>query len=139
MRLAGHKGNYGALGQAACKSLKNAKVLEIIEDRARQEKVLVDGIAGRIELQQFWTRVFLGEETQEVAIGKGEDRTIHNLPPAMKDRLEASKLLGKSQALFIDRKSNEFPDGIPLKGEITMDFLKGLDMAKLKGLKELFG
>ena len=59
-------------------------------------------IATREERQAFWTRVMLDS---------GE---------AMKDRLTASKLLGKSQADFLDRHEHSGPNGSPLSVEVVL-------------------
>lgn len=82
-REAGYNGSAATLSQSAIKNLANPRILEIIE--AREGEYLADKVATREERQRFWSKVMM-------------DPTI-----SMKDRLQASVLLGKSQADFIDR------------------------------------
>lgn len=71
-----------------------ARVLAIARVKAVMEALRASSedakIATAQELRQFWTAVQRGE------IPKNE-------PASMRDRIKASELLGKSQAMFLDR------------------------------------
>lgn len=74
-------------------------------DEARQKAtaeahVQAGPILGRLELQAFWTRVALGQETETVVTKDGEPIDV---PPPMSARLKATELLGRSMALFTDK------------------------------------
>ena len=58
-------------------------------------------IASVDELREFWTSVARGDE-----------------PAAMKERLKATELLGKSQGAFIDRREVSGPQGAPVVIEV---------------------
>lgn len=75
----------------------------------------MNGVATKVELQQFWTRVMEGAEgeivmrevVEEVVDEEGVRLTLvkrpHHLPPKMSDRLKASELLGKSVLAFVEK------------------------------------
>jgi len=75
--------------------LRNAKVLEAIKNRQMERKT--NTIASREEIQQFWTDVMTGLESED-----------------MKDRLKASELLAKSEGYFLERHEVMGKDGAPL-------------------------
>lgn len=79
-------------------NLEKALIKEALET-LRQETTN-SAIATREERQAFWSRVMRGEETEP-----------GDAPPAMKDRLKAAELLGKSQADFIERRDHTSSDG----------------------------
>ena len=81
-RRAGYKGTDQTLGAVGAENLKKPQIVSAIQDATKDDPL----IWGRDELQRFWT---------ELAQGQGGDET--------KDRLKASELLGKSQAVFIQR------------------------------------
>ncbi len=82
---AAKKAGYSQKTAAAIgpENLKKPKILKAIQERENKEQE--PDIATRKERQSFWTRTMRDER----------------LP--MKDRLEASRLLGKSEGDFLDR------------------------------------
>jgi phage terminase small subunit len=99
---------------------KHAHVQEAI--RGRELTKSNNRIATREERQEFWTKVYKGEESQPIVTGHREDGTaiVEDIPQPMRDRLKASELLGKSEADFIERKRIEDADGKPLKWKIEI-------------------
>lgn len=100
--------------------------------QAREEKENANGknplIADRSERQAFWTSVMKGEpqtvELAEKLDEKGKPIVDDDGKPvmveikkvaAMSHRLEAAKLLGKSNADFIERKEITGPGGGPVE------------------------
>jgi len=84
-RLAGYKGNDGALAQRGSENLRKGKIKAAI-------KALIDRdplVLTRFDRQRLWTRISLGSELE-----RGEE-------PKMSDRLKASELLGKTQLDFV--------------------------------------
>ena len=81
---AGYGGDKNTLNQIAIKNLANPKVREIIDSRESERNK--DKIATREDRQKFWTRV------------------MYDSAENMSVRLQASKLLGKSQADFVERQ-----------------------------------
>jgi len=79
--------------------LRNAKIVAALEER--NAGVKENRIYTRQQRQQFWTDILTGK-IGEVEVDK--DGKEVNTPAAIKDRLKASELLGKSQADFIERK-----------------------------------
>jgi phage terminase small subunit len=71
--------------------------------RARQKAD--PAVADRKQLQQLWTAV---------ALGKGR-----YAKSSLKDRLKASELLGKSQAVFIDKHEHTGPNGQPIETRVV--------------------
>jgi phage terminase small subunit len=86
-RLAGYKGNDITLGAVGAENLKKPQIIEALKERVDDCPLIMS----RKELQEFWTRVAKGEELD------GKDL------PVMRDRLKASEMLGKSQAVFVDK------------------------------------
>lgn len=103
MRRAGYKGTDDALAAAASRLVRKDKVRAAIEERVAADPV----VATRKERQQFWTDVMKG-----------------TIRAAMKDRLKASELLGKSQADFVDRHEHSGPDGKPIAHAVEVEFVK---------------
>ena len=81
-RKAGYKGNEVTLGAVGFENLRKPLIAKAIQ--RRQETEERPNILSRQELQAFWS---------EVATSSEQD---------MKDRLKASELLGKSDAMFTD-------------------------------------
>mgnify|MGYP006372148307 FL=1 len=84
-RLAGYKGNANTLRVVGTQNLAKPAVRSAIEARVEEDPA----VATREQLQRFWT---------DVALGKGEHAALE-----MRDRLKASELLGKSQAVFVEK------------------------------------
>jgi phage terminase small subunit len=85
---AARSAGYAKPGEEGYRLLKNAQVAAALSElRSKRENAK---IATAEELRQFWTSVQRGE-----------------IPPdgsaALRDRIKASELLGKSQAMFLDR------------------------------------
>lgn len=70
--------------------------------RNREKKRRIKGILDREERQLFWSDVIKGKETDQVVIGRGDDRAVVDIIPKLSDRLKASELLGRSEADFTD-------------------------------------
>jgi len=101
-RRAGYKGSDNVLAVQARRLLRNAHVLEIIENRNKKTK---DGyIADRETRQQFWSEIMLDAD---------QDMPV---------RLKASEILGKSCGDFITKleHSQSFSFANLLE-EITLD------------------
>ena len=81
-RKAGYKGNEGTIRSVAAENLAKPNIQAAIQ--ARQEIESRPTIMSRQELQDFWSEVTKSAESD------------------MKDRLKASELLGKSEAMFTD-------------------------------------
>lgn len=81
---AGYNGNSNVLNQIAIKNLANPRIRTIID--AREGERFDGKIADREDRQLFWTKVMYDDSQ------------------AMSLRLQASQLLGKSQADFVDRQ-----------------------------------
>ncbi|RKX62180.1 MAG: terminase small subunit [Thermodesulfobacteriota bacterium] len=124
-RKAGYKGSAAQLRVMASQNLTKPNIQEAI--RKREQKRNGEDIATREKRQAFWTRVFQGEEVQDVVIGKGEDRKIVKVPPKMADRLKASELLGRSEADFIDRHELSGKDGKALFTDIKIELVSVSD------------
>jgi len=88
----------------ASQLLKDPVIKRLI--RAREKSRTRKGIATRVQRQEFWTGVLLGEiGTVTKTIDKGGEE-LEELKvvtqPKMSDRLKASELLGRSEADFTD-------------------------------------
>ena len=88
----------------ASQLLKDPVIKRLI--RAREKRRTRKGIATRVQRQEFWTGVLLGEiGTVTKTIDKGGEE-LEELKvvtqPKMSDRLKASELLGRSEADFTD-------------------------------------
>lgn len=89
--LAGYS-KVGAAVQGS-KLLRKAKITNAIAERANADPLVAD----REEMQRFWTALMRGQ--QWTPQKKGRRRKAVPLH----DRLRASELLGKSQALFVQK------------------------------------
>jgi phage terminase small subunit len=88
-------------GSIASRLLKKVNIRQAIDDRAKTDP----STATREERQRFWTDVMLGK-------GPYNDT-------AMRDRLKASELLGKSQADFVELHEHTGKDGKPIETKVT--------------------
>jgi phage terminase small subunit len=86
-RMAGYSGNDNTLSTVGAENLRKPKIRAEIRDRVDSDPL----VASRQERQAFWTAVMRGEE------GDAD----------LSDRMQASKLLGKSQADFVERREYE--------------------------------
>lgn len=78
-RLAGYKGNSRTLGQVASENLAKPDIAKAIASEVAADPLVLS----REDLQRFWSRAVQGQEDV--------------------DRLKASELLAKSQAMFVHR------------------------------------
>jgi hypothetical protein len=90
-RLAGYAGSSAVLAQVGAENLRKPEISAAIAAKRREDPL----VWGREELQRFWSEVAQGKDP-----GGGE-------APPWPARLEASKLLGKSQAIFVERVKHE--------------------------------
>lgn len=76
-------------------------------------------IATRAERQEFWTGVMLGTEKEKKTIFNNDNEAVEvEVLPAMRDRLKAAELLGKSFADFTENLNHTgLPEGV--KQEVT--------------------
>lgn len=86
-RLAGYKGSADVLNQVGYENLRKPEVLAAITERERMTQG--PRIAKREDLQGFWTQVLENENYE------------------LRDRLKASELLARSQAMFVERIHTE--------------------------------
>ena len=86
-RLAGYKGNAATLNAVAVENLRKPLIADAIRERRSNDPLVLT----REQLQEFWSRVALGLELDGDGIA------------AMRDRLKATELLGKTQALFTEQ------------------------------------
>jgi len=107
-----YQGNAtGAAREAGYKSpeveghrlLRNAKIAKALAKRTEtpQEADRKRHILTREERQQFWSDVTTGNIVESYVDHDGNDASR---PAALRERIKASELLGKSQADFIERK-----------------------------------
>lgn len=105
--------------------------------RKREEKLTEKSpaIATRRERQEFWTGVMNGtiKEKKTIALDNGETLDVE-FEPAMRDRLKAAELLGKSNADFTENLNHtglnegvkkEVTDNMPVR-EATNNFFSML-------------
>lgn len=104
-RRAGYKGNDVTLASVGRENLGKPQITAAIAQRQEADPA----VATRQERQAFWTRAMRGEATFVI---DGKERTV---PVAMKDRLKASELLGKTGGDFIDRQ----------EGNLTIRVVRG--------------
>jgi phage terminase small subunit len=84
-KLAGYKGTAKVLAVQGTRLLSKANVQAAIDERAASDPQIAD----RTARQRLWS---------DIAFGRGPYNEA-----ALKDRLKASELLGKSQADFVER------------------------------------
>lgn len=99
--------------QQAARLLSNARICEALRELMDQSKKR--DIADVAELREFWTRVARGEVNDYDANGVEK-------PAALRERLKAADLLGKSQGAFLDRVAHTGPDGGPIEQSIRVTF-----------------
>lgn len=119
-RQAGYAGDDITLASVGYENLRKPQIRAAIESRAEEDPL----VATRFDRQRFWTRVMLGKELD------GDE------PPAMKDRLKASELLGRSQLDFVERVEHTGKDGEPIQLANPKD-LSTLSDAELEGLEAI--
>lgn len=95
---AARQAGYKKPGVEGTRLLGYASIKQALE-YLRQEQTS-EAIATREERQAFWSSVMRGQEVD-----------ADNSPPAMRDRLKAAELLGKSQADFLERHDHSSRDG----------------------------
>lgn len=103
---AARQAGYSKPPQQGPRLLGNVGVCEALE-KLREETTNA-AIADREERQAFWSRVLRGEEFE-----------ADGSPPAIKERLRAAELLGKSQADFVERREHTGKDGGPVQHEVS--------------------
>jgi len=94
-REAGYK-NPEVIG---CENLKKLNIIEALEERNREETE--SRILTRQQRQVFWSDITTGKIGEK---GLDNDGNEVATPAALRERIKASELLGKSQADFIERK-----------------------------------
>jgi phage terminase small subunit len=99
-RLAGYSGSDDTLRQVGSENLTKPHVRAAIDARRAAEPL----VWGREELQRFWSEVASGKPVEQLTLDDGK---VVTAPAAMRDRLKAAELLGKSQALFVERHKHE--------------------------------
>lgn len=119
-RLAGYEGDSGTLRAIASENLTKPNIRAAIEKRINSDPL----VASRFDRQHFWTRVMIGKEFD------GDQ------PPAMRDRLKASELLGKTQMDFVHRVEHTGKDGEAIQLASGVD-LSPLSDAELSGLETI--
>lgn len=119
-RQAGYAGDDITLASVGYENLRKPQIRAAIESRAEEDPL----VATRFDRQRFWTRVMVGKEFD------GDE------PPAMKDRLKASELLGRSQLDFVERVEHTGKDGEAIQFASSKD-LSPLSDAELEGLEAI--
>lgn len=94
-RLAGYS-QKNARQQGARLLTKADIKAEVVQ---RQSAATSSAIATATELQEWWSKVCRGQESES----------------RMLDRLKASELLGKAKGIFIDKQEHSGPDGGPVR------------------------
>lgn len=84
-RIAGYRGNDRTLKSVASENLAKPAIAAAVAERVDSDPLVMD----REALQRFWS---------DMTLGRGEFEGAKHT-----DRLKASELLGKCQALFTDR------------------------------------
>lgn len=116
-RLAGYSGTENTLAQVAHTNIRKPKIQAAIRERVQQDPLVAD----RRERQAFWTKILRGEEDEA----------------SIKDRLQASKLLGKSQADFVERHEHSGPGGDPIQvQDVTLSDAELAKIAAEEGVDE---
>lgn len=100
--------------------MKNPEVLRRI--REASERAVNSRVADVVEIREFMTGVMRGEVTEQTAVyvGKG----IQDFRPkeaALKDRLHAAEMLGKSYAMFTDNHNLEIKAPVVISGENLLE------------------
>lgn len=109
-RRAGYKHPHVQGAQNLSKlSAEIAKRMEELKERSGSS------IDSQQDLMEFFSAVRRGEETEKVVTNSGK---VVELPVAMKDRIKAAELLGKSYGMFTDKHEVEltvptFVDDVP--------------------------
>lgn len=97
---AARKAGYKKPRASGHENLTKPNILAAIKNREKER--ILEGILSREERQIFWSRVIKGEETEQVVVGKGDERCVEDIKPKLSDRLKASELLGRSEADFTE-------------------------------------
>lgn len=103
--------------------IKHPVILRMILDREDTDPETRKLIADKEELQKFWTNVVRGEEEITIITKDGKEITTS---PEMKDRLKASELAGKSQAVFVDKQVVDTGDNLSALLEEISGATRGL-------------
>jgi hypothetical protein len=128
-KIAGYKGTDSYLRQKGIQLLSDPWIVERIKERSKYMMKAHKVIATREERQSFWTKIMYNEDPNHREGESGFDRNGNPLPPEAKpnipiqQRLNASELLGKSEADFIDVKIQ----GSDSLAEIIMASYKKID------------
>lgn len=124
-RIAG----YAAPGEEGYRLLKNARILEAIEElQLATGSDSASMVAGLLELRAFWSRVVRGEESDiRIVRDKEGEQYLEDVVPIIQ-RLKASELLGKSQAAFVERHEVTGAQGAPIA--VTIDIASAKKIAR---------
>jgi phage terminase small subunit len=110
-RAAGWKGAASSLKVKASNALRHPEVQARLAEL--REATSSDAVATVKEMKEFWTSVMRGE------VNSASPVTGIPIVPTIADRLKAAELLGKTEALFVDRKKHE--------GGLTVTIRRGSD------------
>lgn len=100
-RVAGYDGDDVTLASVGYENLRKPQIRAAVDERIDNDALVMT----RFDRQRLWTRIAQGKEMD------GDQ------PPAMRDRLKASELLGKSQLDFVERVEHVGKDGGPIEVE----------------------
>lgn len=112
LKAAGYSGSDSYLKSLGRSLLKQPEVISMIQEHAKYVQSKFRNIAQKEEIQSFLTNTMRNEDTEwkkEIdALGMVKEQTNISMP----NRLKAAELLGKTQAIFIDR--------LDVEGKITL-------------------
>lgn len=95
-RMAGYSDSTQAvLWSTASRVLARPRVLDAIREATANDPL----VACKEERQRFWSRVMRGDPVMHTT----DEGVVIEMPPAIKDRLKASELLGKACGDFVER------------------------------------
>jgi len=114
-RLAGYKGTDNALAVQGSKNLRMAKIVNAIQNRdqdKKEQKLLFRKIKDLEDLQLYWEGIMHNEVAITVKNQYGQEIEVPEV--FFKDRIAASRLLGMSMGIFIDKKEVTGKNGGPI-------------------------
>lgn len=114
---AGYEGDGVTLASVGYENLRKPQIRAAIDARIDNDALVMT----RFDRQRLWTRIAQGKELD------GDQ------PPAMRDRLKASELLGRTQMDFVERVEHTGKDGGPIETERSSEDRK----ARIEELMEI--
>lgn len=107
MRVAGYVDTSNALKRKGDKLLKEPLIVEAIRSRGLYVQDQNKKIADRQEIEEFYTGIMRNDSSKLNIMATLDGKTGATVPPdrniPLPYRIKASELLGKAQALFIDK------------------------------------